>query len=382
MNDGFQVHFTLETVIFAITIDVFTMAYPHNPLLGNQLLPVDIVLLPEWWHKNEKLTFDRDFFYHPLKRVESEQHKEKVLYERWGRYGLGAHKDEARPEIGAVHLAAGYLLSEMMGCEVVYSENHPPQVLAAHKELENVDTDKAFSSAAFKSVLQLAEDLKSKYGYVTGDINWGGILNIAMDLHGENIFLDMMMMPDETKAYFASIAAVIEKFTAYLEKETGTTSISVNRGVRLLDKPVLLHSECSHTMISAEDYEEFLLPYDIAWSQKRPYGIHYCGPDPHRMAASFAKIPHLDFLDVGWGGDIKVLREHLPDTFLNIRYSPVELAKQTTDEVRETLTTMVKDSGNPYLTGVCCINIDDSVSDDKIDAIFETVEELKKAYKP
>ena len=357
------------------------MPFNHNPLLGHQPLPVDIVLLPEWWNKNEKITFDPDFFYHPLKRVEVEQQKEKVLYERWGHYGLGEHRNEARPEIGAVHLAAGYLLSEMMGCEVNYSENHPPQVLAAHKELENVDVEAAFNSDAFKKVLKLTDALKSKYGRVTGDINWGGVLNIAMDLHGENIFLDMMMMPDETKAYFNSIAAVIGKFTDFLESETGSTSVSVNRGVRHLQKPVLLHSECSHTMISAEDYEEFLLPFDIAWSRKRPYGIHYCGADPHRMAASFAKIPHLDFLDVGWGGDIKVLREHLPDTFLNIRYSPVELAKQTNEEVRETITSLVKDSGNPYLTGVCCINIDDSVSDDKIDTIFETVEQLREEYK-
>lgn len=354
------------------------MLYNHNPLLGNQILPVDIVLLPEWWNKNEKIMFDTDFFYHPLKRVEVEQQKEKVLYDRWGKYGLGTHRNDARPEIGAVHLAAGYLLSEMMGCKVTYSENHPPQVLAAHKELENVNIKDAFKSEAFKNVLSLVDALKSKYGYVTGDINWGGVLNIAMDLRGENIFLDMMMTPDETKEYFTSIASVITKFINYLEKETGTTSISVNRVVRHLQKPVLLHSQCSHTMISEEDYENFLLPYDIEWSKKRPYGIHYCGSDPHRMASAFAKVPQLDFLDVGWGGDVKILREHLPNTFLNIRLSPVELAKMSKDEIHQTVSKLVNDSANPYLTGVCCINIDDSVSDDKIDAIFETVEELRK----
>jgi hypothetical protein len=354
------------------------MSFIHNLLLGNTILPVDIVLLPEWWHKNEGITFDKDFFYHPLKRVEVEQQKEKVLYERWGRYGLGQHRNEERPEIGAVHLAAGFLLSEMLGCEVNYSENHPPQVLAAHKELENVSVEEAFNSEAFKNVLKLSEALKSKYGHVTGDINWGGVLNIAMDLRGESIFTDMMMTPDDVKIYFDSIAAVIQKFTHFLQTETGSTSVSVNRVVSHLKKPVLLHSQCSHTMISAEDYEEFLLPYDIAWSSYRPYGIHYCGPDPHRMAASFAKVPQLDFLDVGWGGNVKILRQHLPDTFLNIRLSPVELAKQSKEEIQQTIISLVKDSANPYLTGVCCINIDDSVSDDKIDTIFETVEELRK----
>lgn len=356
------------------------MHYKHNALLGKKLLPVDIILMPEWWHKNEQITFDPDFFYHPLKRVEVEQKKEKILYERWGKYGLGQEKDNVRPEIGAVHLAAGFLLSEMLGCEVQYSDGHPPVVLPAHQELIPVDEEKAFTSPAFQKVLQLAESLKDKYGYVSGDINWGGILNIAMDLRGENIFLDMMITPDETHAYFRSIAGVIERFTGYLQALTGTTSISVNRVVKHLEKPVLLHSECSHTMISEADYETFLLPYDIAWSQNRPFGIHYCGNDPHRMAGSFAKVPQLDFLDVGWGGDVKMLREHLPDTFLNIRLSPVELAKQTESEIAETITRLVTDSRNPYLTGVCCINIDDTVSDEKVDAIFETVEELRNSY--
>lgn len=356
------------------------MSVLYNSQSGNQILPVDIVLMPEWWHKNEQITFDPDFFYHPLKRVEAEQQKEKILYERWGKYGLGQYHKEARPEIGAVHLAAGFLLSEMLGCEVQYTENHPPVVIPAHQELEPVELEKAFQSEPFRKIVRLTENLKDKYGHLTGDINWGGILNIAMDLRGENIFLDMMMSPDETHAYFRSIATVIERFTDFLQHSTGTTSVSVNRVVRHFDKPVLLHSECSHTMISEEDYENFLLPYDIAWSRKRPFGIHYCGPDPHRMAKAFSKIPHLDFLDVGWGGDLKVLREFLPDTFLNIRLSPVELAKQSVDEIRETITRLVYDSGNPELTGVCCINIDDTVGDEKIDSIFETVETLRKSF--
>jgi hypothetical protein len=349
----------------------------YNSEIGKQILPVDIVLAPEWWFKNERITFDRDFFFHPARRVEVEQQMEKALYERWGRYGLGQHKDAKRPEIGAVHLAAGYLLSEMLGCEVNYTENHPPQVIAAHREDLSINVDDAFRSDAYRKTINLWDELKSRHGYLTGDINWGGILNLAMDMRGENIFMDMMMTPDAVNEYFQNISLVIEKFNDNLTKATGTTSISVNRAVRLFEKPVFLHSECSHTMISAEDYEQFLLPFDIEWSKKRPFGIHYCGTDPHRMAEQFAKIPHLDFLDLGWGGDVKVLRQHLPDTFLNIRLSPVEIVKMSNTEIHDTIVRLVNDSGNPYLTGVCCINIDDNITDDKIDTIFETVNKMK-----
>jgi hypothetical protein len=303
---------------------------------------------------------------------------EKALYERWGRYGVGQNRNEKRPEIGAVHLAAGFLLSEMLGCTINYNESHPPQVIPANREDLTLNIDNAFRSTAFQDTLKVWDALKTKYGRITGDINWGGILNLAMDLRSENIFMDMMMNPEEVKTYFTKLSTLIGKFTTFLYTETGTTSISVNRGVRHFKSPVFLHSECSHTMISAEDYENFLLPFDIEWSKKRPFGIHYCGPDPHRMVEQFAKIPNLDFLDLGWGGDVKLLRKHLPDTFFNIRLSPVEIIKQTNEEIRDTIIRLVNDSENPYLTGVCCINMDDNVTDDKIDTIFKTVEELRK----
>ena len=48
----------------------------------------------------------------------------------------------------------------------------------------------------------------------------------------------------------------------------------------------------------------FLLEFDTEWCSKRPFGIHYCGPDAHRMAEPFAKIPALDFLDARLGKSI------------------------------------------------------------------------------
>ena len=144
-----------------------------------------------------------------------------------------------------------------------------------------------------------------------------------------------------------------------------------------ISKPVFLHSECSHTMVSCEDYEQFLMPIDARWSREKDFfGIHYCGEDPHRYAESFARLPRLDFLDLGWGGDVARLRKHLPGTYFNLRLSPVELGNMTTEEIQATVTKLVSASGNPSLTGVCCINMDDKVTDDKIDAIFESVESI------
>jgi hypothetical protein len=281
--------------------------------------------------------------------------------------------------IGAVHNAAGYLISEMLGCGIRYSADAPPDVLPAERDTLDIDPDRAFESKAFKRFSGLCEALKGSYGYLAGDVNWSGVLNLALDVRGQSLFLDMVDDPESVKTGFRKLAEVISRFAGGIQAETKTSSISVNRTVRFFDEPVWLHSECSNTMISAEDYERFILPIDVAWSrERRPFGVHHCGKDPHRLAPSYAKIPHLDFLDVGWGGDVKAIREHLPHTFLNIRLDPVQLVNWSPEEIRETIRRLVADSADPVLTGVCCVNLDANAGDAQIGAIFDTVVELRK----
>jgi len=351
------------------------MTTVHGPL-NHTKYPVDIVLAPQWWHGHAGLCFDRDFFFHPARRVEAETHMENVLRERWGEYGVGSR--ESKPEIGPVHLAAGYLIQEMLGCDVEYREDGPPQVIPAQRERLDVNVDAAFESVAFKDFSLMCDRLETRYGYLTGDVNFAGILNIALDLRGQDLFIDMHTDPVETRRQFGKIAEVITRFVDFVQAKTGTSSISVNRTVRHLCRPVMLHSECTHTMISVQDYEDFLLDHDVFWSRRHDaFGIHYCGPDPHRYASSFTKVPGLRFVDVGSGGDIATMRYHLPRVFLNLRLDPVALRKQSPDQIRQIVIDMACAAGDPKLTGICCINMDGTVTDDRIAAIFETARELR-----
>ena len=172
---------------------------------AKEQLPVDLVFSPQWWHKEIGLSFDRDFFFHPARRVEDERKMEQHLWNKWGNYGLGSAHNSDRPEVGAVHLASGFLLSEMMGCKVDYFESAPPLVIC--KEIESLDSTLAggaFKSGVFKSFDRMREALKTKFGYVTGDVNWGGILNLAIDLRGQELFIDMNDDREGTAAFFSS----------------------------------------------------------------------------------------------------------------------------------------------------------------------------------
>ena len=345
------------------------------------ILPVEVVFAPSWWYKQTGITFDRDFFMHPDRRVEDEQKMEKLLYDKWGQYGMGADHAEKRPEIGAVHLASGFMLSEMLGCEIDYFTSEPPQVRPAQVDsLNTACIEQAFEHKTFKDFTTLCDTLETKYGYITGDVNWGGILNLALDLRGQEIFMDFYDDPDQVKVYFDKLFEMIDRFTRFVGDRTGTTSLSVNRLLRHLDKPVLLQSQCSHTMISESLYETFLMTYDLRWSkQAESYGIHYCGEDPHRFASLYGQLPHLDYVDVGYGGDVTKLRKFLPNSFLGLRLSPVKIKTMSIEEITQDITKLVQASADPAKTGICCINVDGDTPDEKIDVIFETVAMLRKA---
>ena len=254
-------------------------------------------------------------------------------------------------------------------------------MICAHREDFDIDEEAAFQSADFKKLLALIDALKAKYGFVCGDVNWGGVLNVAIDLKGENVLMDMALQPDECADYIRKISRVVERFFTFIRSQTGSSSISVNRLVRHIRQPVYLHSECTHTMISEDDYRTFLMPIDAEWSLKyRPYGIHYCGKDPHRHAAAYGELPYVDFFDLGWGGDIAIMRKHLPNTLLNLRLDPVTINNQSHEEIEGFIRKGAALSGDPYLTGVCCINMDAETDEEKVRTIFRTVEYIRKDF--
>lgn len=345
-------------------------------------LPVTFVFHPEWWHRNYGLSFERDFFYDAATRVEVDLRMRQILQERFAQYGLEQEENpKPRPCIGAVHLAAGYIISELFGCKVEFSEGASPQVIPKNISDQEADALKPVNlaeSAVFQELKEMIEELKQRFGYVVGDINWQGVLNVALDFRGQQILIDMILEPERAQRIFGAITETIREFVTYIRQETGTTSISVNRSVKLVEPAINLHSNCSVTMISADTYREMLLTHDRQLAQSlKPYGIHHCGNNMHLYAATYSEVPHVCFFDVGWGSDIALCRKVLPQAFLNLRYDPVKIRDASPEEIRSDLLRMLAASGSLEKTGVCCINMGHDVPDENISALLETVSEVR-----
>ena len=345
-------------------------------------LPVEIVFHPNWWHNEVGIDFNRDYYFKFERRVNDEMRMRRVLWERFGKFGYGEENPEPEPVIGAVHLAAGFMLSSLWGCEIEYPKDSSPLVIPLSMtvdELLAMDVPDPAQNSEFQDFFALIKALKDRFGYVKGDINWNGVQNLALDLMGEQVYLSYFDSPDAMHSIFDKITRSLIEILTMIRAETGTTSISVNRSIENIEPAINLHSNCSVQMISNETYEEFLLPYDIKLSEHlQPYGIHHCGNNMHNVAEGYSKVKDACFFDVGWGADIAYCRGKIPDAFFNLRLSPVKIKDCTPDEVETDLVSLLENAGDLSKVGICCVNMDYGTPDENAARIFEVAECYRK----
>lgn len=335
----------------------------------------DITFHPKWWYKNAGIHFTKDFFDDPEYRMDCDVKMRKTLYEHFGKYGIGEKNPEKRPLLGSDLLAAGYLYSELMGCEIKYEEDNSPQVVCMGRDEESIDDIKApdlDASPVWQTTRKQIEYLMEKYGRVESYVNLQGIQNIAMDIMGQELFMAYYSSPDEVEELLDEIT----KLTLDAGKRLQAVSPNLSGGVTAIVEKTIpdiyLTSNCSVEMISNDLYEEFLLPRDqILAKNFSQFGIHHCGQTMEHVVDGYAKIPELKFAEVGAGSDIKTVREKLPNVFLNARYSPARLMNATKEEVAAEVQVLAK-----YGDSISCVGMDASVTDEQVINFLEACSNL------
>ncbi len=128
--------------------------------------------------------------------------------------------------------------------------------------------------------------------------------------------------------------------------------------------------QVDHSLYGATKGAVIALTRALAW-ELAPYGIHHCGNNLHLFAKSYATLPSLVFVDVGWGSDVAKCRKELPDAFLNLRLSPVRMLQQSAQEIRQDTERLLAAHGSARNVGVCCINMDYRTPDENVRAMME-----------
>jgi uroporphyrinogen-III decarboxylase len=351
---------------------------------SRSFLPVELVFNPNWWYRTAGICFDESFYLDPQVRIRNDVIMRRVLYQRYGRLGLGEADPRPRPVIGSLHVAGGFVIPALLGAEIRFAPDAAPQPLSVNlkpEQIETLEKPDFRQSWPMAVLISQMDALEAEWGYLVGDLNTDGLLNAAYHLYGADLFTDFFDAPQRIRRLLEMIAELIVDVSKYIRQRTGSCSISVNRMVSQVDPGLFLHANCSVTMISPSSYRGIQLPIEQQMAQRiQPFGIHHCGGNLQQYANAYAELP-LAFIDVGWGSDVAACCKALPDVFFNLRLSPVRMLNCTPQEIAADTEMLLRAAGPLELAGVCCINMDYGTPDENIFAMYEIVERFRRSVR-
>lgn len=332
-------------------------------------VPVDVIFAPNWWFRNYGIRFDRNFYFDRRARVENDVAMRRAL---WERFSLGEPHPQPRPIVGSMHVAGGFVLPALFGIEIRFEENQAPWPVPREMTREEILALRVPDLETTWPMSDWIEDLNAleyEYGRAVGDFDLDGILNTALHLRGQQLYLDFYDDPELVEHLFAVIAETIVHVARYVASRTGTNSVACNRSIVHVNPGIFLHANCSVQMISPAVYNRLLLPHERRMAPElAPYGIHHCGSNMHLFARAYSELG-LKFADVGWGSDVAFCRRELPGTFLNLRLSPVRMLQANETEIRADAERLARAAGTNF--GLCAINMDYGTPDENVRAMIE-----------
>ena len=336
----------------------------------------DITFHPSWWHKNAGIDFSQPFFDDYKYRMDCDVRMRRALYDHFGAYGIGEKNPQPRPLIGTDLLAAGYVYSELLGCGIVYQPDNSPQVICRNLDVDDLDQVKVPDldhDPVWARTQRQIDGLLQDYGRVETYINLQGIQNIALDLMGQELYTAYYTDPDEV----SELLQKITDMTIEIGRRFRALSSDISGGVTGIVRKVMpenyLTSNCSVEMVSNACYEEFLLPHDQRLADEFTcFGIHHCGKSMEHVCEGYSKVPNLAFAEVGAGSNIPYVREHLPNTWLNLRYSAVNIQNETPEQIHENVQRMLREGrAEEGKISISCVGMDVNTPEASIIAFLD-----------
>jgi len=306
-------------------------------------IPLGVGFYPDWFNKHYGISFGKEYYFDPEVRIQARMEMERKLYERFGDVGLGNPNPEPKPLItfGMV------MLPSIFGCEVIYKDDALPWAMPlnlSESEIMKLEVPDIFNSHPMTDMIGQIQYLKEKYGSVVGDINTTGVQNLALKLRGDKLYFDFYENPELCRHLLNICTECIIQLFQFNHETTGTAAVDVTP---MCDPKLYVFPNCTAEQISLETYESQILEYDNRVADVcHPVGIHHCG-SVDEVLDGYAKIHHLEFIEIGFGSDVKRTREVFgPDVAVNARISPVLMKNGKPEEVAAEVRRLI-DNGAP-----------------------------------
>jgi hypothetical protein len=334
--------------------------------------PVEVTFAPAWWRAKYGMDFGESAWLDPIRRTELDRERRRRLYERFGEVGLGEADPPPRPNIEAY---GHRFMAALYGCEIRYLPDQDPAALAvpgAAGRMASLRAPDLAESSVVRQAFAEAKILRERYGSCDGSINIGGPLNNAVSVFGEEILSACLADPPlawrTLQVMAETVLAVYDGVMCAINGQEVTTP-----------RPGWGIGNCPVCMISPETYRAVALPVD-RWlrGQFRDFGLHHCGVF-HPYAEVYAELQPTG-LDVGWGSDLRRVREVFPSTPMSLMVEASALAGKGEREL-DALVTQTAGAAAPleFVTKLWVAEIGPGTSDETVRSLVTAPARIQHA---
>ena len=193
-----------------------------------------------------------------------------------------------------------------------------------------------------------------------------------MKLRGEQIFVDFYENPEIARKVLDVSFETTENLRAFLNE--------VNARNGYPEKERVQCSNCTIQLISPDNYEKFIMPYDriLAERYSPNYGIHHCGNNMDKYAELYGSLPRGVYYDIGYGSDVKKCVDIYKTEDFKIggmeqiirgRYGPNRLLLADPAEIEQDVKKLI--DGGP--NHIVCVGADQNTPDENVEAFYQSV---------
>ena len=320
-----------------------------------------------WFHTNYGMTFGEKYCSDPIFRTEQDREARRLLYDRFGKAGIGEKDPQPHPHL---EVCGHRFLPGLFGCEIVFQDDQAPSYhhlpVTSVAEVAAIPRPDLESNRWAQEFRRQGAILLSKYGFTDAAINYGGPLNGAVAILGNEGLLYLSESPEIMTRFMSMIADVCVESHDTLTVEFDPKAAAHRQ---------LFIGNCPVMMISPATYRQVVLSADLHYrKQIRSFGLHHCGQMDKYLDA-YQELQPVSFIEVGWGSNVAAVHHAFPDSKLDLMINVYDLQNMSRQATRELMVKMVREAGSlSCLRDVWVADIGPEVPDETVLNFVEAVD--------
>ncbi len=283
------------------------------------MISIEASVSKGWLHQSAGFMFDDKYYFDPVYRLEQDSSIHEFVKEKFPCYPIynmeanlmqAKHMRKNHVLVGAIQ--PNMILAAILGAEFSFFEDKDADVSGKPLELISKKEDLPTISEILNH--PLVHDLDHQIKHISetlpdlrvispffwdesGRATIHGIITTSLKLTGDNIMITMMSDPELAHAVHCWIADAYIALIKHFSESANLPVTSVHVG------------ECAGTMISAELYDEFIVPYvNKLGKELGVIRLHSCGFSDHIMT-SISHIENLGIIDTGSDTSLRLIRD-------------------------------------------------------------------------